>query len=111
MVVEVLVVGVVVGDCSVVLVEEAAAEFVAGAAAVVADVPAADVRLLGCAARPANSPTPASDPAATQPVVRLVRRSQVSRSEGVVMPPSNAVLPQSPLRAASVPRYNWLGGG
>jgi hypothetical protein len=60
------------------------------------------------AARAAKSPTPASDPAATQPVAVRVRRSQASRREGVVMAPSKAATPQSHLSAASMARYRLL---
>jgi hypothetical protein len=105
----VLAAGVVVGDCSEVLPEE-----VLGVAVVedvdveeeelfeeevfdaidvdvfeaVVDGLEVDVVVLawcGWAARTANSPTPASDPAASQPVVARLRRTQVSRWEGVGM--------------------------
>ncbi len=93
---EVLVVGVVAGDDrAVVVVVVAVAKVVAdfAVAAVVVEEPAVTAELAGVArswwgsaARTANSPTPATDPAATQLVVARLRRNQVSLAEGVVMP-------------------------
>ena len=62
----------------------------------------------GRAARAENSPAPASDAAATQPVTWRLRRSQASRREGVVMTPSKSPRPQRRLSAASAPRYRLL---
>jgi hypothetical protein len=106
----VLVVGVVAGDSSVVVVveaaldadceEEAAVEVVAEEAPVevVAEDPVEDVPVAavvpealawwGWAASAANRPRPATEPAASQPVVVRLRRSQRSRMAGVVMQPS-----------------------
>jgi hypothetical protein len=102
-----LAVGVVTGDCSVVVVveaaleadadEEAAPEVVADETPVVVvadetveDVPPAAVvpealAWWGCAASAANSPMPATEPAASQPVAVRLRRSLRSRREGVVI--------------------------
>ena len=68
-----------------------------------------DVAWWGRAARAENSPAPASDAAATQPVTWRLRRSQASRREGVVMTPSKSLSPQRRLSAASTPRYRLLG--
>jgi hypothetical protein len=89
---DVLVVGVVAGDERVVVVVVAVvtkvlADFaVVDEPAVTAEVAAVARLWWGSAARTANSPTPASDPAATQLVVVRLRRNQVSLAEGVVMP-------------------------
>ncbi len=110
-----LAVGVVVGDCSVVLVvddelddEPATGEVVAvvavdaeSEAALVVETPAVDepdaVEAVwwGWAARAANTPTPASDPAATMPVTARLRRSRMSRRERVVMYPFTGVSPRT----------------
>jgi hypothetical protein len=68
-----------------------------------------EVAWWGRAARAENSPAPASDAAATQPVTWRLRRSQASRREGVVMPPSKSWWPQRRLSAASTSRYRLLG--
>jgi hypothetical protein len=70
---------------------------------------AVDVAWWGWAAKAANRPTPPSEPAATQAVARRLRRSHVSRREGVVMTPSKSASPQSRLSARSAPRYKLLG--
>jgi hypothetical protein len=121
--VELLVVGVVVGDWRVVPADadeldavavevvavDAVVEEVLEASPVVPEVAAAVLAWWGVAARTEKSPTPASDPAATQPVVFRLRRSQLSRKEGVVMSGSTTARPQSPLSVASTPRYKFLG--
>lgn len=107
---DVLVVGVVVGDARVVLVVEVEEAGVA-AAVLALVVPASELPLAeadvevglaalevppervavtvarwGWAAKVANTPTPASEPAATTPVTARLRRRRVSRRERVVMP-------------------------
>jgi hypothetical protein len=113
--VELVLVGVVAGDCSVVFVveeledepedvvdepaaiDDADAEVLLAAArvplAVVAAVVATVVAVRawwGSAARAANRPTPATEPTATHPVAFRLRRNQALRSEGVVMGPVRA---------------------
>jgi hypothetical protein len=62
----------------------------------------------GWAASAANRPTPASEPAATQPVALRVRRNEASRREGVVMTTSRPAVPQRRLSVPATPRYKLL---
>jgi hypothetical protein len=131
--VELVLVGVVAGDCRVVLVVEeledepedvvdepvatddadpevplaAAPVLLAVVAAVVVTVVA--VRAwCGSAARAANRPTPATEPTATHPVAFRLRRNQALRSEGVVMGLSKTGFAQGQLSTPSTPRYKFL---
>jgi hypothetical protein len=88
-------VGVVVGDCRVVLLVDFDADEVEDelvedelVEAVVELVSEAVAVCEGWAARAVKRPTPARDPAATSPVAVRVRRNQASRREGVGMPSS-----------------------
>lgn len=92
----VLVVGVVVGGWRVVLVDVAPADATPAdvAPVVVEEAPVRDALAAGTAvglgsdraAKVAKSPTPASDPPATRPVMARVGRNHLLRGEGVVMP-------------------------
>ena len=131
--VELVLVGVIAGDCRVVLVveeledepedvvdepvaaDDADLEVLLAAArvllAVVAPVVATVVAVrawCGSAARAANRPTPATEPTATHPVAFRLRRNQALRSEGVVMGPSKTGFAQGQLSAPSAPRYKFL---
>jgi hypothetical protein len=125
--VDVLVVGVVVGEDNEVLVDVSVEEVVADVLAEElllttavdeldeaddVDVTAEPVWALawpGWPARAANSPTPASEPAATTPVTARLRRSKPSRREDEVMAFIKATDPQNPLRVGSVLGHKFLG--
>jgi hypothetical protein len=125
LVVDALVVGVVVGDESVVLVvPDAAAETVVLAVLDAAAVVAVEAAVVGdavalvalvvaalVAARAANNPTPATDAAATAPVTARLRRNQASRREGDVMSPIYLHKPQNDLSVCSVFRHKFLRTG